>query len=205
MPRPPPHSRQLLGYRLRQIHMLLKRCWLAYVAAAALCVNCGEAPEDSCSNSRAPTCCVTRLPDLAAAVKLSAGQETVARLLELGKLSDSKERLQRTFFSPAHRAASALVASWMEEAGLRTWTDVVGNVHGRADCDGACEACGGALVFGSHYDTVLDAGLYDGPLGVLAAVSAVKVYLRELARPPPCPVGAPRRLLEQYGLTRAVD
>lgn len=105
------------------------------------------------------------------------------------QLSDSSERLQRTFLSPAHRSAALLVASWFQDAGLQTWTDVAGNVRGRVDCLGDCARCGGALVFGSHYDTVLDAGKYDGPLGIVAAAAAVKSHLLRLqGAAPECPV-----------------
>ena len=81
------------------------------------------------------------------------------------------------------------MASWLEEAGLSTWTDVVGNVRGRIGCSGDCaDDCGGALVLGSHYDTVLDAGKYDGPLGLVAAIAAIKAFLQELGTAPRCPV-----------------
>lgn len=86
-----------------------------------------------------------------------------------------------------------------EEAGLRTWTDVVGNVHGRVEVRSLSRpprALGGlcvtrfatqgsqpcpALMLGSHYDTVIDGGRYDGALGVVVAISALKAALRELA------------------------
>jgi hypothetical protein len=55
-------------------------------------------------------------------------------------------------------------------------------------------ACGGALVLGSHYDTVLDAGKYDGALGVIAAIGAVKAFLQTKGMPA-CPVRhAPSRV-----------
>ena len=53
------------------------------------------------------------------------------------------------------------------------------------------EACGGALVLGSHYDTVLDAGKFDGALGIVTAISAVKAFLRDLQALPRCPVCSP--------------
>jgi allantoate deiminase len=65
------------------------------------------------------------------------------------------------------REANALVAGWMEEAGLEVSTDAVGNLIGRRGGDGP------ALLLGSHLDTVVDAGRYDGPLGVLVALEAV--------------------------------
>lgn len=52
----------------------------------------------------------------------------------------------------------------MREAGMRTWMDHVGNVHGRVD---GANASAPALLLGSHYDTVFDAGKYDGALGII--------------------------------------
>src|SRR5215204_956470 len=63
------------------------------------------------------------------------------------------------------REANGLVGGWMRDAGLTVRTDAAGNLIGRRD--------GGArtLVLGSHLDTVIDAGRYDGPLGVLAGIA----------------------------------
>ncbi len=47
---------------------------------------------------------------------------------------------------------------------MRTWMDHVGNVHGRVD---GANASAPALLLGSHYDTVYDAGKFDGALGII--------------------------------------
>ena len=61
----------------------------------------------------------------------------------------------------------------MGDAGLAAGTDAVGNVRGRAG-PAAGPATPPALLLGSHYDTVTDAGAYDGTLGLVAALAAVK-------------------------------
>ena len=66
----------------------------------------------------------------------------------------------------------------MREAGLRTWLDAVGNVHGRVD-GRARDAP--ALILGSHYDTVMDAGKYDGALGIIVAIASVKASLLQVS------------------------
>ncbi|XP_026399296.1 allantoate deiminase 2-like isoform X1 [Papaver somniferum] len=99
-------------------------------------------------------------------------EEAVSRLNELGEVSDADGHLERTFMSPASKIAINLVQSWMEDAGLRTWVDQMGNVHGRAD---GMNSHAEALLIGSHLDTVIDAGIFDGPLGIVCAVSALKV------------------------------
>lgn len=59
----------------------------------------------------------------------------------------------------------------MHEAGMHTWTDAVANVHGRIRGNNPESP---VLLIGSHYDTVKDAGKYDGALGILAGIAAVK-------------------------------
>ncbi|EFJ50254.1 hypothetical protein VOLCADRAFT_58608, partial [Volvox carteri f. nagariensis] len=80
----------------------------------------------------------------------------------------------RTFFSPAHRRAAEQIKAWMQDCGMESWIDVVGNVHGRikASRDGTQ-----AVLLGSHYDTVLDGGAYDGALGIIVGLAAVKSML----------------------------
>ena len=52
----------------------------------------------------------------------------------------------------------------------------MGNVHGRTPA--AMSPPGvPALMLGSHFDTVRDGGLYDGAIGVVAAISALKAIL----------------------------
>jgi allantoate deiminase len=94
---------------------------------------------------------------------------------ELGAISDERGRLTRTFASPAMRRANQLVGAWMREAGLQVREDAAFNLIGHLNSDRR-----GAKTFllGSHLDTVRDAGKFDGPLGVLAAIAAVKM-LRE--------------------------
>ncbi|KAM7500395.1 hypothetical protein LguiA_024809 [Lonicera macranthoides] len=110
--------------------------------------------------------------------------EAVARLNELGKISDANGYLERTFLSPASVRAAHLIRLWMEDVGLITWVDQMGNVHGRTKGT----ASGKALLIGSHLDTVIDAGIFDGSLGIVSALSALKVLnvtgrLGKLKRP----------------------
>ncbi|XP_059625542.1 allantoate deiminase 2 isoform X3 [Cornus florida] len=111
--------------------------------------------------------------------------EAVTQLNELGKVSDADGYLERTFLSPASVRAGNLIRKWMEDAGLITWVDQIGNVHGRAK---GMNASAKALLIGSHLDTVIDAGMFDGALGIVSALSALKVLnitgrLGKLRRP----------------------
>uniref|UniRef100_A0A7N0V8Q0 allantoate deiminase n=1 Tax=Kalanchoe fedtschenkoi TaxID=63787 RepID=A0A7N0V8Q0_KALFE len=111
--------------------------------------------------------------------------EAVARLYELGRVSDVEDYLERTFLSPASIRAGKLIRRWMDEAGMRTWVDFMGNIHGRVD---GMNPSAEALLIGSHLDTVIDAGIFDGALGIITALSAIKALhlngtLRQLCRP----------------------
>ena len=91
---------------------------------------------------------------------------------ELGLVSDEPGRLTRTFHSPAMARANALVGGWMRAAGLEVREDAAFNLTGR--WSSAAHPRARTLLLGSHLDTVRDAGRYDGPLGVLAALAAVE-------------------------------
>ena len=67
-----------------------------------------------------------------------------------------------------------LVGEWMRRAGLAVRMDAAGTMHGLmpAGADGPRTAK--RLLVGSHIDTVVDAGAYDGNLGVVAGILAVE-------------------------------
>jgi allantoate deiminase len=110
---------------------------------------------------------------------LAATRDLVRWLDELGRISDESGRLTRTFLSPAMRRANKRVAGWMRGAGLSVREDAVGNVFGRLEPGVATRLRPTkTLVLGSHLDTVRDAGRFDGALGVLLPL----VALRELRR-----------------------
>ncbi len=109
------------------------------------------------------------------------GPELMARLDQLATFSDDPDRLTRLYLSPAHRQAMDPVMAWMQAAGMTTRIDAVGNVVGRYEADRAGAA---TVLIGSHIDTVIDAGKYDGNLGVLAGIAAVEALHREGLRLP---------------------
>jgi allantoate deiminase len=100
----------------------------------------------------------------------SLGEEIVGRIAELGAISQTNEHLARLFLTREHRAAAELILTWMREAGMRARLDAIGNVCGRYEGERPGLPC---LMLGSHYDTVVDAGKWDGPLGVITAISCV--------------------------------
>jgi allantoate deiminase len=101
---------------------------------------------------------------------VSAAQ-VVARCRELAAVSEEPGRLTRRFATPAMARANALVGEWMGAAGLEVRVDAAGNLVGHL---AGADPAAGTLLLGSHLDTVRDAGAFDGPLGVLAAVACVE-------------------------------
>jgi allantoate deiminase len=101
---------------------------------------------------------------------LPLGDEIVGRINRLAAISETPDNLTRIFLTPEHRVAADLIMAWMVEAGMSAHLDAIGNVCGRYEGDRPGLPC---LMLGSHYDTVRDAGRWDGPLGLITAISCV--------------------------------
>ena len=82
----------------------------------------------------------------------------------LATWSESPEGLTCTFLSAAHQAVANEIADLMTAAGLDTAIDAAANVVGRYNSKIPSDK---TIIVGSHYDTVRDAGKYDGRLGIL--------------------------------------
>jgi allantoate deiminase len=94
----------------------------------------------------------------------------------LAQYTDEPGRLTRLYLSPAHRATAEAALAIMREVGLEARIDAVGNVVGRYE---GPEPGAPALILGSHLDSVVDAGRFDGPLGVACGIVAVEALARE--------------------------
>ncbi|MEL7041610.1 MAG: allantoate amidohydrolase [Pseudomonadota bacterium] len=101
-----------------------------------------------------------------------SGARVVQRCDRLGvqPFSDMEGGLFRAYLMPAHAAAINTVIGWMSEAGMSTRLDGAGNLIGRYE---GTVPNAPALIIGSHLDSVYDAGLYDGPLGILLGIESV--------------------------------
>jgi allantoate deiminase len=101
------------------------------------------------------------------------GARAEARCRELSRppYSEEPDKLTRRFLTPAHRATIDRIGGWMREAGMDVRLDAAGSLVGRKEFGTAGRP---ALVFGSHVDSVRDAGAYDGMLGVLLGLACVE-------------------------------
>jgi N-carbamoyl-L-amino-acid hydrolase len=98
-----------------------------------------------------------------------------ARIMDLADRlavhSETPDALTCTYLTPAHRAVAKELAQWMQAAGMAVEIDGVGNVVGRYPAEGRPAK---TVIVGSHYDTVADAGKYDGRLGILTGLVAIE-------------------------------
>jgi len=104
----------------------------------------------------------------------SLGQTLMERLDEAATLSMPGPGVTRLFCSEEHHQVLELIGDWMHQAGLEASLDASGNLVGRNPRAIAGEKI---LILGSHQDTVIEGGKYDGMLGValpLMALQALK-------------------------------
>jgi len=97
----------------------------------------------------------------------------LGRIRELGAVGrDNDGRLIRLAASDTDRQGRDLFVGWLNQAGLDVAIDRVGNIFGIWQSpDSAGQA---PLLIGSHIDTVIDAGIYDGCYGVLAGLEVIE-------------------------------
>jgi len=99
------------------------------------------------------------------------------RLSELAEIGRQEEGgVARLSFTEEERAAKDLVASYMEEAGLAVREDAAGNLFGRRE---GRDPEAPAVLVGSHVDSVLNGGDFDGPLGVLGGIEVLQTMDEE--------------------------
>ena len=85
--------------------------------------------------------------------------------------TDVPGTITRTFLSPATRDVHDLLRAEMETLGMSVRIDSAGNLRGTYAGSG-----NGILLFGSHIDTVPDAGAYDGILGVAIPLALLRAF-----------------------------
>jgi N-carbamoyl-L-amino-acid hydrolase len=100
---------------------------------------------------------------------------------ELALISDAQApAVTRIVFSPTDLAARAWLIARFEEAGLEVRQDAIGNIFARwAGSDRLAPAVG----TGSHIDAIPNAGKYDGVVGVLGGLEAIRSLQRSGFRP----------------------
>jgi allantoate deiminase len=98
-------------------------------------------------------------------------ERVVRRCRELAAISEEEGRTTRWYGGDAMARANELVGRWMAEAGMAVRVDAALNLVGSLP---GSDADAGTLLLGSHLDSVRDAGAFDGPLGVIAAIACLE-------------------------------
>lgn len=93
------------------------------------------------------------------------------RIERLGRIGATESGgVTRLGLSSLEKEAMEVTRGWLEELGCETRYDAAGNLWGRWDPTGTGVA---PAVTGSHLDSVVEGGCFDGPAGVVCAVEAV--------------------------------
>ncbi len=82
------------------------------------------------------------------------------------------EGVTRLPFTKEARECVDYLKQQMTEAGMTVWEDVVGNVYGKLE---GSDPQAPAVMMGSHYDTVLKGGAFDGIAGVVSAIEVARL------------------------------
>lgn len=100
------------------------------------------------------------------------------RVEALGTIGRTEAGITRLAFTAEDREARALVIRWMNDLRLSVEVDAAGNIFGTWG-DGTPPP----ILLGSHIDSVPEGGMYDGCLGVAAALEVVAACGREERHP----------------------
>lgn len=112
---------------------------------------------------------------LADRIEMAYGAEIMDMLDKLAQSSDQSGALTCAYLNAAHRMTADQLHDWMLAAGLETHIDAIGNVVGRLR---STSPDAKTLITGSHYDTVINGGRYDGRLGIVVPI-AVALSLKQ--------------------------
>ncbi|MCL1631183.1 Zn-dependent hydrolase [Sporolactobacillus sp. CPB3-1] len=94
-----------------------------------------------------------------------------ATMEALGKIGSTERGMMRLAYSEEERQATDYFIAQCKAAGMSVRTDAAGNVIARRS--GTCSNAP-AIGIGSHLDTVIEGGKYDGSLGIIAALEVVR-------------------------------
>jgi allantoate deiminase len=104
-------------------------------------------------------------------------EERIMTLAQIGACAETG--VCRRTYSPEWIEAQELVRQWIEAAGLTARYDAVGNLWGRLEGSEG----GQPIVSGSHIDSQIPGGRYDGALGIISALMAVEALQAQFGQP----------------------
>ncbi|MGO7182451.1 Zn-dependent hydrolase [Rhizobium brockwellii] len=102
----------------------------------------------------------------------------LGRIRTLGEIGrDTDGRLIRLAASDTEKLGRDRFVGWIEGAGLEVAVDRIGNIFGIWKPEGTVDAA--PLMLGSHIDTVIGAGIYDGCYGTLSGLEVIETLKAE--------------------------
>ena len=111
---------------------------------------------------------------------IDAGElaDKLAELAEIGRTEDGG--VTRLPYTDEEKKAKQLFKGWMNEAGLVTKEDAIGNLFGRLEGESPEKP---VVLTGSHIDSVPNGGAFDGPLGCISSLLALKAIANTGVKP----------------------
>ncbi len=101
---------------------------------------------------------------------MNTGEIILQQCEILGAMTEVPGEVTRTYLTPMAKRAGDQLIAWMREAGCdEVGWDTLGNVVGRYRGTGDA-----ILMTGSHMDSVVNAGKYDGLFGILSPIACVR-------------------------------
>lgn len=102
----------------------------------------------------------------------------LSRIRALGEIGrDADGRLIRLAASDTEKLGRDRFVAWIEDAGLEVAVDRIGNIFGIWKPNGVTDDA--PLMLGSHIDTVIGAGIYDGCYGTLSGLEVIETLRTE--------------------------
>src|SRR6266542_3335618 len=116
---------------------------------------------------------MNRLPHVVLPSRVTVNKRRLMRdLNSIGRIGIGDHgAVTRLVFSIKELRSRQLLIHMMRQAGLKIHIDAIGNIFGRWE---GTDPSAPAVLAGSHLDTVIHGGKYDGPVGVIGALEAVR-------------------------------
>ena len=89
----------------------------------------------------------------------------------IAQCSQPSSGVTRLPFTKEHKQANKIITQWMKDAGMQVHLDAAGTLIGTYKSSNKNAK---TLILGSHQDSVINAGRFDGIMGVLLPILAVK-------------------------------
>jgi N-carbamoyl-L-amino-acid hydrolase len=104
------------------------------------------------------------------------GDRLWGTLMEMGQVGREGDGVNRLALNDANKEGRDLFTGWLRDEGLEVRVDRIGNIFGVREGTDRDEP---PVLVGSHLDTVREAGVFDGALGVLSGLEIVRMLNQE--------------------------